>query len=327
MMSRRLLWAPSLALLAACAVVSAPQNEASADSLFAETASSEVEFCDYRCGCSDECGCGGAGWFDELTFFGGIDGSKQPQDFGVNANLGGQAHVNWGLPLSEEWGLGLQVGETLVATDNAVRVHELLGEATTRFQSYTTLGLFQRVGDLSWGFAHDWLNEDSYDNFSLRQWRVRVAYDVCPRDQLGVTGNISSGSDAGVYSGPTPVALRLQAIDQVSLYWRHWWPTGVQTTAWGGVATGHGENNAVTGPAPRFGNSFLMGADILAPLNDYLAIYGETNLIFPADSGTVDAFLGVQLYPGGGAKRARRGRFSPLLPVASPTSFSTDLLQ
>jgi hypothetical protein len=41
-------------------------------------------------------------WGDELTLFGGLDGSKQPQDFGVNANLGGQAHFNWGLPLSEQ---------------------------------------------------------------------------------------------------------------------------------------------------------------------------------------------------------------------------------
>lgn len=273
------------------------------------------------CDCCPDAG----GWFDELTFFGGIDGSKQPQDFGVNANLGGQAHVNWGLPVSHELGLGLQVGQGIVATDNAVRVYELLGEATDRFQSYTTVGLFQRTDSgFSWGFAYDWLEEDSFDNFSLSQWRLRGAYDIAPCDQIGVTANISSSGDDGTF-GATPV--RLRAIDQGNLFWRHWWPTGVQTTAWGGIAGEHGENNAVTGPSPSFGNSFLMGADILAPLNNYFAIYGETNLIFPADSGTVDAFLGLQFYPGGGALRARRGRYSPLLPVASPTSFSTDLLQ
>ncbi|TWT99984.1 hypothetical protein Pla108_09280 [Botrimarina colliarenosi] len=296
-------------------------------STLAAEQSSGVELCDYGCSpeCADACG-GGTGWFDELTFFGGIDGSKQPQDFGVNANLGGQAHANWGLPLSERLGLGLQIGQTLVASDNAVRVQELLGESTTRFQSYTTLGLFQRTDSgFSWGFTHDWLNEDSYDQFSLQQWRVRAAYDVSACDQFGITANIASGGDTGVYNSPTPATVRLEAIDQGHLYWRHWWPTGVQTTAWGGIAWGHGEDNVVTGASPRFGDSFLMGADILAPLNNYLAIYGETNLIFPADSGTVDAFLGIQFYPGGRVKCARRGQFSPLLPVATPTSFSTDL--
>ncbi len=274
--------------------------------------------------CSDCCTESG-GWFDELTLFGGIDGSKQPQDFGVNANLGGQAQFNWGVPISQDWGLGLQVGQGIVSSDNAVRVYELSGEAKGRFQSYTTVGLYQRTDSgFSWAFAHDWLNQSSFDTFSLSQWRLRGAYDVAPCDQVGISANIAGSGDTGDFNATT---VRLQAIDQGSCFWRHWWPTGVQTTWWGGVAGGHGENNAVTGPSPRFGNSFLMGADIVSPLNDYFAIYGETNLIFPADSGTVDAFLGLQFFPGGGAKRARRGRFSPLLPVASPTSFSTDLLQ
>lgn len=271
---------------------------------------------------------GGHSWFDELTFFGGIDGSKQPQDFGVNANLGGQFHLNWGLPLYEELGLGLQIGQAVVASDNAVRVYELVGEATTRVQSFTSIGLFQRTDHgFAWGFAYDWLNEDSFDDFSLQQWRLRVSQDVGPNDQWAASAHLASGSDEGIFEGPNPVSVRLSAIDQIRLEWRHWWPSGTQTTGWCGLAEGHGEDNAVTGPANAFDESFLLGADILAPLNDCLAIYGETNLIFPADSGTVDAFLGIQFYPGGGAYQARRGPFSPLLPVAAPTSFSTDLRQ
>jgi len=316
-----------LALASVCCAARAgeprPDAEASRLSYSVDASPPVAVVCRGESGCAS---CGG--WFDELTLFGGLDGSKQPQDFGVNANLGGQAHVNWGVPLSYDYGLGLQIGQTLVATDNAVQVHELVGEARSRFQSYTTVGLFQRTDSgLSWGFAYDWLNEESFDDFSLQQWRLRGAYDLGRCDQIGVSVNLASGGDTGVYNGLTTSVVRLEAIDQGRLEWRHWWPTGVQTTAWGGIAGGHGENNAVTGPAPDFGESFLMGADILSPLNDYLAIYGETNLIFPADTGTVDAFLGVQFFPGGGAKRARRGRFAPLLPVAAPTSFSVDLRQ
>lgn len=281
-------------------------------------------------GCQGDCGCTHAGccaecwrWYDELTLFAGLDGSKQPQDFGVNANLGAQVHANWGAPLVERWGLGVQVGQGIVAHDNAVRVFEPVIGNKDRFQSFTTVGLFQRTDSgLEWGFAYDWLNQNSYDNFDLRQWRVRIAKNVTACDQLAVTGNLTGGDDVG---NAGPVTVRLEAIDQLNVSWRHWWPTGVQTTAWGGIAEGHSEANLALGDPPAFGESFLMGADILAPLNNYLALYGETNLIFPADSGTVDAFFGVQFYPGGGAKCARRGRYSPLLPVASPTSFSTNL--
>ncbi|HUP81069.1 MAG TPA: hypothetical protein VM260_21145 [Pirellula sp.] len=63
------------------------------------------------------------------------------------------------------------------------------------------------------------------------------------------------------------------------------------------------------------------------PVTASLVIYGETNMIMPSDTGTVDAFMGIQWYPGGRAYRARRGKFSPLMSLASATSFSVDLSQ
>lgn len=281
----------------------------------------EVDSAVELCGC--QCERRAACWYDELTLFAGVDGSKQPQDFGVNANLGAQVHANVGLPLSEAYGIGAQIGQGIVATDNAVQVLQRAIQSSNRTQSYTTLGLFQRTDSgFAWGFVFDWLNQQSYDNFQLQQWRVRIAQDLSSCDQVAITGNLTGGGDSGLAG---PVAVRVEAIDQLNLSWRHWWQTGVQTTWWGGIAEGHSEANIALGDLPAFGESFLMGADILAPLNDHLALYGETNLIFPADTGTVDAFLGLQFYPGGGARRARRGRFTPLLPVASPVSFSTNL--
>ncbi|WP_425613428.1 DUF6666 family protein [Anatilimnocola sp. NA78] len=262
--------------------------------------------------------------WDELTFFAGLDGSKQPQDFGVNANLGAQFHVNWGIPVWQDYGVGVQIGTSLIATENAVQVFDLLGEATSRTQSYTTIGMYQRTqGGFAYGFVYDFLNETSYDTFSLGQWRLRASYDWGPCDQFGITANISSFSDTGFVGGLIPVTLR--PISQGTAYWRHYWETGAQTAFWIGLAEGHGENNLVTGPAPDQDEVIVIGADVLAPLTDHLALYGETNLMMPADTGTVDAFLGIQWFPAGGAKQARRGRFAPLLPMAAPTSFSVDL--
>ncbi len=90
--------------------------------------------------------------WEETTLLAALDGSKQPQDFGVNANLGGQAAINTAFPVFEAWGIGVQAGSSIIASSNAVRVYELLGEETGRTQSFTTLGVFQRT-DSGFGWA------------------------------------------------------------------------------------------------------------------------------------------------------------------------------
>jgi len=263
---------------------------------------------------------------DETSFLFAIDGSKQPQDFGVNANLGGHASMNVGIPLQEDYGIGAQFGTGITASANAVQVFELLGESTGRTQSFTTLGIFQRrESGFSWGFVHDFLYEKSFDRFQLGQWRIRGSYLVSKNDEVGVTSTLQSYSAQGTFGSNTSVTLI--PMDQGSLYYRRFWETGAQTTGWIGIADKHGENNAVTGPAPGKNVPFLFGADLLMPLTTSLALYGETNMIMPSDTGTVDAFLGVQWFPGARAFKARRGKYSPLMPLASPTSFAVDLSQ
>ncbi len=267
-----------------------------------------------------------AGLLDEISFLFAVDGSKQPQDFGVNANLGGHTSVNWGVPVFKEFGIGAQLGTGFTASSNAVRVYELLGESTGRTQSFTTVGLFQRTDSgLAWGFVHDFLSEKSFDTFHLGQWRIRGSYILSSNNEIGVTSSLHSYSDDGIFGTSTPVTL--SPIEQGSLYYRHFWGTGAQTTAWFGIADKHGENNAVTGPSPAKHNPFLFGADVMMPLTASLAIYGETNMITPSDTGTVDAFLGVQWFPSKRAFSARRGSFCPLMPLAAPTSFAVDLAQ
>ncbi len=264
------------------------------------------------------------GLFDELSFRLAIDGAKQPQDFGVNANLGGQASMNWAAPLLPQFGIGVQAGTGITATGNAVRVYELLGETTGRTQHFTTLGLFQRTeSGFSWGLVHDFLSQKSFDQFHLGQWRGRLAYELTPQDQIGVNVMLRSNKDTGVFGNS--VNVELAPIDQMNFYWRRYWETCAQTTLWVGFSEGHGEDNVVTGFSPAKGTSFLLGADLLMPLNDRLAIYGETNLMMPADTGTVDAFLGLQWSPNRRIYSARRNRYSPLQELAAPTTFSVDL--
>src|SRR4029077_2872683 len=79
---------------------------------------------------------------DGLTLFGGLDGSKQPQDLGVNATMGGRLSFNWGRELVDHWGLGIQAGGAYDFADNAVQVLHRLGIRDRRDKFFGPIGLF-----------------------------------------------------------------------------------------------------------------------------------------------------------------------------------------
>lgn len=106
---------------------------------------------------------------------------------------------------------------------------------------------------------------------------------------------------------------------------RHTWEFGAQTTGWLGVANRHGQANVALGDQAGTENVIVFGADLHVPLNDRWAIFGEANLVTPADTGSVDAYWGIAFYPGDGAPGWRQRAFSPVQPVANNTSFVTNL--
>lgn len=260
---------------------------------------------------------------DSLELFGGLDGSKQPQDFGVNAQFGVRFHANWGVPVSRELGLGIQVGTALNASDHAVRVTQAFTGAASRNQSFTTVGVFQRTpSGWVWGIVHDFLYTDDYDRFFLSQWRGRAGYQISDAVEVGVQGRASQKKDTAVWG---PANVRLRPLAQGSVYWRHTWDYGSQVGCWLGVAESHGQANAALGNDNPTGPRVVFGSDLHLPLNDHVVVFGEANFVTPAATGTVDAFLGFAFYPGGHARLWRQRACSPVLPVANNTSFTVDL--
>jgi hypothetical protein len=271
---------------------------------------------------------------DTLMLFFGLEGSKQPQDFGANAHFGGRLSANIGLPLSEELGLGIQIGTAINYTDNAVEVFERVQEVRGRSQSYTTLGLFQRHDSgIVWALAWDHLYQSYYHKNHLNQIRGRFGYRLSEKDEFGFRFSASHDSDRAVFNvfGAVPFPVMLEPLSQGSVYWRHSWESQVETTFWVGVAESRGQRNvafeAAFGLPPQqpSGHDVLFGAEIHVPLNDHWALFGQGNFVTPADTGTVDSYLGFAFYPRGGARRARHKKFAPVIPVANSTSMSIDL--
>jgi Family of unknown function (DUF6666) len=260
---------------------------------------------------------------DNFDLFLGLDGSKQPQDFGVNAHFGGRFSVNYGFALLERWGIGAQVGTALVQSHNAVQVFERIGESTDRFQVYTTLGLFQRTkSGFNWAIAYDLLHEEYFDTFNLGQWRGRFGYQLTPKDEFGVRLMLSGRRDGGFFKD---VGVTLDPITMATGYWRHTFWHNSNVTFWGGLAEGHTQANIVLGDQNRIRTPFVFGAELDIPLGEHISLFGQANFIRPTDTGTVDAFLGLAFHPSKLSTRGRSARYSPPQAVAGSPTFAVDL--
>jgi len=263
------------------------------------------------------------GIFENLSLFVGPDGSKQPQDLGINAEMGVRFAANWGFPISERFNLGAQVGAAYNLSDGAVDVLNQIGGPGHRTQSFVTMGVFQRpTSRVNWGIAYDTSFERYYDNFRFAQWRGQAGYGVSNSDEVGIWFAKSAHGQDGQLAG---TAVRLDPISQVNAYTRHTWANHAQTAVWVGVANAHGNvvwvlpANSATGPV------LVYGSELDFPLSERFAVTGMANFITPTATGTVDAFLGLTYYPGRGGFRAARSTFAPLTTVANNPTMAIDL--
>ncbi|MBI3409229.1 MAG: hypothetical protein HY040_12855 [Planctomycetes bacterium] len=263
--------------------------------------------------------------YENLSFQIALDGSKEPEDLGINANFGFRVAFNWGIPLVEDLGIGMQIGSALNYSRTAIGVLKLLGGPTDRLQSYTTLGLFCR-SDSGWnyGFAYDFRFDDYFLNIDTSQWRAQVSKYITDWDEVGLFGAWRDRIETAQVAGQT---LFFRPIDQIALFWRHIWEGDIVTRGWVGLAEEHGRFSLLRPGQGWINHTFAFGADFQVPLNNSLALFGEAHFITPNDTGTVTATLGIAWYPGGGARTTARSRFAPLLPLANNPFFAVDVQQ
>jgi hypothetical protein len=261
------------------------------------------------------------GLLDNFMFFAGLDGAKGPEDLGINANLGSRIGINWGIPLCQELGLGLQIGAAENFQENAIRVLKPIDGTTQRFQTWVTLGLFQRSDcGFNWGAVYDFRFDDYYRNLTTAQVRMQVGYNFTSSDELGMWGSVRTRDDGVQFEG---FDLQIRPMDQGAIFWRHVWANNAVTRIWVGMADSHGRFVLTSPGTPPINNPVLFGADVFIPLTDCIALWGEANFVTPNDTGTVTAFLGLAFTPGT-ANLFGRSRFAPYLPTANNPSFSLD---
>jgi hypothetical protein len=260
--------------------------------------------------------------FENLNLFVGPDGSKQPQDLGINANMGLRVSANWAFPVVQRFSIGGQVGAASNLSDAAVHVLDQIEGTSRRTQSFVTVGMFHREDRVNAGLAYDLMIEKYFDNFRLSQLRGQAGYTLTATNEIGTWFTKAVWGDNGFMAG-SPV--RLDPISQVNVYARHTWSNFAQTSLWVGVASGHQDVVWVLPDNSRDNHVLVYGSELNMPLSEKFAITGAANFITPTATGTVDAYLGLTFYPGHSALRAARGRYAPFASVANNPTFAVNL--
>ena len=255
-------------------------------------------------------------WIDNFSVAQSMDGFKGPLDLNAaNGNFGTRTTLNSSFAILPDYGFGAQIG-------SAVGVYDFKGTpftgASARFQSFTTVGLFQRVldGRVQWGVAYDFLYDAYYTRFDFGQWRAKAGWWINPVNEIGLWGTVHGYGDQAVVA-PGGLTNHFRPITQGNAYWQHLWRGGTSTQGWFGVSERPGE--------------FVFGADAFAPLNRSLALVGNFNYITSRNgpnngNSRAEEFwnvsFGVAWYPGASTLRAARNAFRPFLPVADNGSFA-----
>jgi hypothetical protein len=259
---------------------------------------------------------------DNFSLLLALDASREPQDLGINANFGGFIAANAGFAIIDEIGLGGQIGTGVNLSRAGVKVLRVIQGTRARQQWFSTAGLFHRDDGWHVGVVYDLQVESYYDRFFTGQLRGEAGVDLTAHDQMGVWGTAGGFGDGGKVLNSE---VHVEPLAEISLYWQHCWQSGALTRFWTGVTESHHTDiidmpdRHTTGPVINF------GLEVFVPLNDYFAIFGQGHFITPSDTGTLDAYLGVVFYPGGGVSRVRSNAYAPVLPVANNPTFSLDL--
>lgn len=302
------------------------------------------------------CGCGACGdYCDEAwpavcqncpnrgaVLFAGIDSWRGVGDRGnrfdrASNNNGGSVGFNWGTRLgrfSDLTGIGFQVGGSYGVYDWDGRPFNA-GTLTTvdaQQQTFLTMGFFHKANGcsrLNYGVVHDYMFNQAFGayavNPTLGQWRGQIGYAVSAWNEVGLWATCQGRGSSNTDELGNRVATR--AISQTNFFWHHKCDCLADTWLWIGWPDDKWLGGGTVG-------NFLIGGSVIAPLNDRVALYANTQYMHPRASPGNDASgeaswyvgLGLQFTIGGSARTntVAGNCWLPLMPLANNGNFLVD---
>ncbi|MBW3599485.1 MAG: hypothetical protein KY475_19710 [Planctomycetes bacterium] len=278
--------------------------------------------CCNPCGPADCCLIPCLGLPHNFTLYAGVHGFKGPANRGSDSSFGFDEAINWGGPLCF---LGCGVGE-LGAQLGARGAHSNLSGATgltvdDRNQLFVTGGLFRRVDcGLQFGAVIDYLREDWDLELDLAQIRGELSWVFVNQSEAGVRYHGAVSSDTS--TAPAAVAgVNWESTDLFAFFVRQKFPSvGAECQLYAGFSA---ESEG------------LIGADMLLPLADHVAVITEFTYLVPEEGAAAAPIpgsiqeswnlgLGVVVYPDAGFLNPAN-YYRPLFNVAHNGSFLYDI--
>ena len=279
------------------------------------------------CGPCDECFDVCDMFCENFSVFGGVQGFKSPTDQFLtdfssqnnNGNFGFHEGINWGIPVCQNSGIGYQLGGQIVHSD----ISGTPFSDQERTQYFLTTGLFYRApcgGGLQGGAVVDFLHDNFFAEIDLAQIRAEVSFVSCGGHEVGFWGAFGVEQDGESFalpffdSGSFSQAIDWDVIDMYTFFYRRHFCNGSVGRVWAGF-TGDGDG--------------VLGADVLAPLADRLALQAGFNYVVPEEDDslneTFDEVWGMSInlvwFPGYRRCCAPSNPYRPLFNVADNSTF------
>ncbi|HWC91115.1 MAG TPA: DUF6666 family protein [Pirellulales bacterium] len=315
--------------------------------------------CCNKCGqCNKCCGCKTWGPFAEpcprfgVYGFSGVGSFSGITQGNLGGNTGGYTGANFGGALVEDYGIGWQAGGSYGVYNWSGNPSSFSHTGNSTIQGFFTVGIFQRASvnrRVSWGVVQDWMIANNFGVFgnsmTLGQVRGQVAYAVGPRNEFGLWATVWDRTVTRA-SGAIGTPVAYQAIDQGNVFWHHkyaaygadsWMYAGIPLD--GRIATPANSAGFPIGGSGGSLGSFIVGSNLLVPINDRLSAYANFMYMRPSAAEGVNAAgafaaaqqmwnvdFGMAFYPGRAARsRTVAGReWMPYMPVANNSTFLVD---
>jgi Family of unknown function (DUF6666) len=247
-------------------------------------------------------------------------------------NLGSVLSLNFGIPLPfcRSAGIGVQIGGSYGVYDWQGRESTL--EQGVQQQGFLTVGVFRRAlcgAGLNVALVSDVMFNKNFGETALNptfgQVRYLVSYLLRRWGEFGLWGTAHINT-AQKFSTAFDLQMDFRAINQINLFFRHFFRNGAEVGVWGGVPFGRsllGFN--------RPGN-FILGACFCAPLARCWSVRGVAAYMSPQNSLTyfrsqnyaANVSIGVSYAFGNRCCRTSDRGFRPYFPVANNASFLAD---
>lgn len=248
----------------------------------------------------------------------GILGYRNPLDNHNQGNFGADLSLNWSSPSEILCGISGQAGGRYAVTSlNGYETDEV--KNSNRNQLFWTAGIFYRnpCSCWQWGVVYDSLNDDSFEKYTIGQYRTEISRKINCNTDIGFRGAFRASDEIFNFwrmDRSATERVQVQATSWYAGFIRKYFDCGGQ----GDLLIGATENS-----------DLLVGGNIEVPISNSISLKNSFTYVFANDHDyrtdflqqTWNVSISLTIFLGGNSRESLQNPLRPLLDVADNGSF------